>query len=256
MAEFGGAGAFMIGPLWSAVSLPTFASTSPTSASNMPPGGSWRVCSNEAAKARGPRDGTMSDQDAVLGPLEASRSDDAAPAAANPFREKVRPYAYYALVLLVLANFLNYVDRQIVSILAQSLKAEFGLTDAQLGFLLGTAFAVLYGVVGIAIGRISDAVTRTRLLAFGLALWSAMTVVSAVAMNYAGLAAARIGVGVGEASASPTAQSLLTDYFPARQRATALGVYLLGTSMGGVGALLLGGSVLQHWGQICWCWPC
>ncbi|HEY3696133.1 MFS transporter [Phenylobacterium sp.] len=172
-------------------------------------------------------------------------------AAAKASGTVASPYAYYALTLLAVASFFNYVDRQIISIVAQSIKADLNLTDAQLGFLLGTAFAVFYGVVGIAIGRIADALSRTRLMAAGLALWSAMTALSGLAVNFAGLAAARIGVGVGEATASPCSHSLLSDYFPPRNRAAVLGVYLLGNQLGAAASLLLGGMILQHWGQIC-----
>ena len=83
--------------------------------------------------------------------------------------------AYYALVVLTLANLLNYLDRQVVSILAQSVKEDLQLDDADLGFLLGTAFAVFYSVVGIAMGKISDGLPRRKVMAFGLALWSMMT---------------------------------------------------------------------------------
>ena len=165
--------------------------------------------------------------------------------------ETVRPYAFLALAVLTAASFLNYLDRQIASILAQSIKSDLALTDAQLGFLLGTAFAVFYAIVGIAMGRISDAVPRTRLMALGLATWSAMTMMGALATSFGGLALARIGVGVGESTANPCSHSLLSQYFPARRRAAAIGSYLAGGLIGGAGALILGGLVLQHWGQIC-----
>jgi MFS family permease len=193
----------------------------------------------------------MIDQHAALAPVEAQWTDRSEPTVVNPFQQAVQPYAYYALALLFAANFFNYVDRQIVSIVAQSIKVGLKLTDAQLGFLLGTAFAVLYGVVGIAIGRISDAVSRTRLMAAGLALWSTMTAASGMAMNFAGLAGARIGVGIGEATANPCSHSLLADYFPARNRAGVMGAYLLGTYLGGAASLLLGGLILQQWGHLC-----
>ena len=139
---------------------------------------------------------------------------------ADPVR--ATPYAYYALALLVLANIFNYIDRQIVSIAAQGLKADLGLTDSELGFLLGTAFAVFYGVVGIAMGRIADSLSRTRLLTVGISLWSAMTTLSGFAGGFAGLASARLGVGIGEAVANPCAHSLLSQYFPPRNRSAVL----------------------------------
>jgi MFS family permease len=165
--------------------------------------------------------------------------------------ETVRPYAFFALAVLTAASFLNYLDRQIASILAQGIKADLALSDAQLGFLLGTAFAVFYAIVGIAMGRISDAVPRTRLMALGLATWSAMTVLGSLAMSFGGLAASRIGVGVGESTANPCSHSLLSQYFPARRRAVAIGSYLAGGLIGGAAALVLGGLILQHWTTIC-----
>jgi MFS family permease len=154
-------------------------------------------------------------------------------AMAGASTEKTPAYAYYALGILVVANFFNYVDRQIVSILAHAIQQDLKLSDANLGFILGTAFAVLYGVVGIAMGRISDALSRTKLMAGGLALWSAMTAASGFAVNFTHLAAARIGVGIGEAAANPCSHSLLSDYFPARNRSAVLGTYLVGTHLGG-----------------------
>lgn len=165
--------------------------------------------------------------------------------------QSVRPYALFALAVLTATSFLNFLDRQILSILAQSIKADLGLTDAQLGFLLGTAFAVFYAVVGIAMGRIADAVARTRLMALGLALWSAATAFGGAAANFGGLALARIGVGVGESTANPCSHSLLSQYFPQRRRAAAIGAYLAGATVGGAAAMLLGGLILQHWGEAC-----
>ena len=169
--------------------------------------------------------------------------------------ERATPYAYYALAILFVANFLNYIDRQIVSIVGQTLKADLGLSDAQLGFLIGTAFAVFYGVVGIAMGRIADAVSRTRLMAFGLAVWSGMTAAAGFATNFTGLAAARLGVGIGEAAANPCSHSLLSQYFPARNRSTVLSTYLLGTHLGNAASLIIGGLLLQHWDTICLSFP-
>jgi len=166
-------------------------------------------------------------------------------------QQRPRPYAWFALAVLTLASVFNFADRQIVSILAQSMKTDLGLTDAQLGFLLGTAFAVFYAVVGIAMGRIADGMNRTSLMAAGMAIWSATTALGAAAVNFAGLGGARIGVGVGEAVANPCANSLLCDYFPPRLRATALGIYLTSAYLGGATALLVGGMTLQHWSGMC-----
>jgi MFS family permease len=159
--------------------------------------------------------------------------------------------AYYALGVLALANVLNYLDRQIVSILAQSIKADLKLDDADLGFLLGTAFAVFYSVVGIAMGRISDGLPRKKVMALGLALWSSMTALGGAAANFALLGVARIGVGVGEAVANPCSHSLLADIFPPQRRAMALSILLSGVFAGGALALFLGGYFVEHWNTMC-----
>lgn len=159
--------------------------------------------------------------------------------------------AYFALFVLVLANLFNMLDRSIVSILAQSIKADLKLDDADLGFLLGTAFAVFYSIVGIAMGRISDFVSRKKMMAFGLALWSIMTALGGAAIGFATLSAARIGVGVGEAVANPCSHSLLADTFPPRNRALALGTYLTGTFLGTALAMIIGGYFVQSWPSIC-----
>ena len=151
---------------------------------------------------------------------------------------KIPRSAYFALFVLVLANLFNMLDRSILSILAQSIKKDLRLDDADLGFLLGTAFAVFYSVVGIAMGRISDFVSRKRMLAVGLALWSVMTAIGGASFNFVSLSFARIGVGVGEAVANPCSHSLLTDVFPPRRRALALGTYLTGTFFGSALAMV------------------
>jgi MFS family permease len=159
--------------------------------------------------------------------------------------------AYFALIVLSLANFLSYLDRQIVSILAQSIKADLHLDDAQLGFLLGTAFAVFFSVVGIAMGRISDGLSRKKLMAFGLVTWSAMTALGGAASSFATLAFARVGVGVGEAVANPCSNSLLSDIFPPRRRAMALSLVMSGIFLGSALALVIGGYLLQNWHHLC-----
>ncbi|HKX80039.1 MAG TPA: MFS transporter [Novosphingobium sp.] len=169
--------------------------------------------------------------------------------------EKAPRYAYYALLLLLLANFLNYIDRSVISIVAEHVKMDLELTDTQLGFLMGTAFAVFYGVAGIAMGRISDALSRTKLMAVALVIWSGLTAVSGAATSFAQLAAARIGVGLGESACSPCSQALLAEYFPARNRGTAISIYLLGTYVGGAVSLLLGALVLQNWPDACGYFP-
>jgi MFS family permease len=153
----------------------------------------------------------------------------------------------YLLAVLVLVYVFNFLDRQIVSILAERIKEDIGASDAQIGFLYGTAFAVFYAVFGIPLGRLADLWDRRRLIAIGLAFWSAMTAVSGLARSFAQLAAARIGVGIGEASATPAAFSMLSDSFPPARRATALAIYSSGIYVGAGLGLFIGGLVVDRW---------
>ena len=161
--------------------------------------------------------------------------------------KKASSYSWYVLFVLVLVYVLNFIDRQILSILAVDIKKDLGLTDSDLGFLGGAAFAVFYALFGVPLGRLADNWNRKRLLAIGLALWSTMTALSGFARNQLTLSLARMGVGVGEASASPTAYSLISDYFPKRQRATALAIYSSGLYIGGGVSLLIGAKIGQLW---------
>jgi len=158
-------------------------------------------------------------------------------------------YAWYVLGVLFLVYVLNFIDRSILSILAQDIKADLDLGDAQLGFLYGTAFAVFYALFGIPLGRLADSWYRGRLIAAGLAVWSAMTALSGLAGSYGQLACARIGVGIGEASASPAAYSLLADYFPVRRRALVLSIYTSGLYVGAGLSLPLGGWIDHAWSR-------
>lgn len=156
-------------------------------------------------------------------------------------------YSWYVLGVLVVVYILNFIDRQILSILAVDIKSDLALTDGQLGFLGGAAFAVFYALFGVPLGRLADRWHRVRLLTIGLVLWSTMTALSGFARNYLTLSLARMGVGVGEATASPTAYSLISDYFPSRQRATALAIYSSGLYLGGGVSLLIGAKISQVW---------
>ncbi len=158
-----------------------------------------------------------------------------------------RAYAWYALGVLVLVYVFNFIDRQILSILAEDVKRDLRITDAYLGFLYGTAFGVFYALFGIPLGRLADNWHRVRLLTLGLGLWSMMTTLSGFAKTPLQLTAARIGVGIGEATASPSAYSLLSDWFPKSQRATALAIYSSGLYIGGGLSLGIGALVVGQW---------
>ena len=162
---------------------------------------------------------------------------------------KASGYGWYVLIVLVLVYILNFIDRQILSILAEDIKRDLALTDGDLGFLFGAAFAVFYALFGIPLGRLADNWQRVKLLSVGMALWSTMTALSGFARSQATLSFARMGVGVGEATASPTAYSLISDYFPKRQRATALAIYSSGLYLGGGVSLLIGAKIAQVWNR-------
>lgn len=161
-------------------------------------------------------------------------------------------YSWYVLCVLVVVYILNFIDRQIISILAVDIQADLGLKYSDMGFLGGAAFAVFYALFGIPLGRLADNWSRVRLLSIGLTLWSAMTALSGFAYDKVSLTFARMGVGVGEATASPTAYSLISDYFPKQQKATALAIYSSGIYLGGGVSLFIGASIVEAWNSA---WP-
>lgn len=156
-------------------------------------------------------------------------------------------YAWYVLFILFVVYILNFVDRQVISILAEDIKRDLNLRDEDLGFLYGTAFGVFYALFGIPLGRLADNWHRVRLISGGLALWSTMTMLSGLARSGGQLAVARIGVGIGEATASPSAYSLISDYFPKKLRGTALSIYSAGIYVGAGISLFIGGLIVQNW---------
>ena len=156
-------------------------------------------------------------------------------------------YAKYVLVVLLIVYVFNFIDRQIISILAEEIKADLGISDADIGFLYGTAFAVFYAVFGIPLGKLADTWSRKSLISLGLGFWSLMTALSGTARSFAALATYRFGVGVGEASATPAAFSMLSDYFAPKVRATVLSIYSSGVYIGAGVGLFLGAAVVDAW---------
>ena len=152
-----------------------------------------------------------------------------------------RSYRRYVLFILTLVYVFNFVDRQILVILQEPIKAELGLSDTQLGFLTGFAFALFYVVVGIPIARWADVGNRRNIVSLALVVWSGMTAVSGLAQNYVQLLLARIGVGVGEAGASPPSHSMISDYYAPEERGAAMSIYSMGLYIGILVGLLLGG---------------
>ena len=157
------------------------------------------------------------------------------------------PGAMYTLVVLFAINLMNFFDRQIIGGVAEGIRREWTLSDTALG-LLGTVFTLLYAVVGLPLGRLSDRKERRSILAAGVFVWSLLTAASGIARNFSQLIVARLGVGVGEATCSPASTSLLGDFFPANQRARAVAIWMLGLPLGLGLANVSGGWILQKWG--------
>ena len=153
----------------------------------------------------------------------------------------------YALVVLFLINLMNFFDRQIIGGVGEGIRREWALSDTALG-LLGTVFTLLYAVVGLPLGRLSDRWPRKWILSGGVFAWSALTALSGLARSFPQLAAARLGVGVGEASCSPASTSLIGDLFPTAKRARAVAIWMLGLPLGLGLANGAGGWIQQHWG--------
>ena len=147
----------------------------------------------------------------------------------------------YTLAVLFAINLLNFYDRSIFGAVAEPIRKQWGLTDSQIGWL-ATAFTLLYAIVGLPMGRLSDKKRRSRLLSAGVAVWSLLTAASGWTWNFASMFAARLGVGVGEAVCAPAGNSLIGDLFPAAKRGWALSIFQLGLPVG----YLLGGVVSGH----------
>ena len=160
-----------------------------------------------------------------------------------------RRYKRYVLGALLVAYTLNFVDRQILGVLAVPIKLELGLTDSQLGLLGGVAFALFYTLLGIPVARLADRYNRVSILSIALGLWSLMTALCGVAQSYAQLFLARVGVGVGEAGGLTPAYSLICDYFPRHERGRALAVHSFGVPIGSSLGILAGGYIthLMDW---------
>jgi MFS family permease len=160
-------------------------------------------------------------------------------------------YAFYVLGVLFCVNVLNLADRQVVYILFPLLKADFQLTDTQLGALGALPFALFYSIMGIPLGWLADRWHRVRLITIGLTVWSGLTALSGMTRGFWSLFTVRVGVGIGEASCAPAAQTILSDYFPPAKRSTILAALNCGVPIGHGLGLYLGGYIAQHWG---WRW--
>jgi predicted MFS family arabinose efflux permease len=173
-------------------------------------------------------------------------SSSAAQAAHNPYASART--GYYALCILTIIYSINFIDRQLLSILQESIKADLMLSDAQLGLLTGFAFAVFYTFAGLPIASLADRSNRRNIVAVSLTVWSGMTALSGMAQNYGQLLAARVGVGIGEAGGSPPSHSMISDIFPPEKRASAIGFYSTGISIGILFGFLFGGWLNEFFG--------
>ncbi len=155
--------------------------------------------------------------------------------------------ANYTLAVLFAINLLNFYDRQIFGALAEPIRKQWSLTDSQIGWL-ATAFTLLYALVGVPFGRLSDRWSRPRLLSLGVAAWSLLTAASGIAWSYGSLFVARLGVGVGEATCAPACNSLIGDLYPASRRSRALSLFMLGLPLGGFLGFFVSGHVAARYG--------
>jgi MFS family permease len=156
-----------------------------------------------------------------------------------------RPYAWTVVAILIATAVLSYTDRQVLSLLVDPIRGDMGISDTQISLLLGTAFAVIYGIAGIPLGLLADRISRRNLIFAGVSVWSLGTIACGFSHNFGEIFASRIVVGLGEAALSPAAISLISDYFPPSRRGTAVGFFLSGIAMGSGAAILIGGGVLH-----------
>lgn len=157
-------------------------------------------------------------------------------------------YRYYVLSVLMLTYMFNITDRLVMSILIEDIKAEFTLTDTQIGLLAGTAFTIFYVLLGIPAGRLADRTNRKNMVAVAVSLWSLMTALCGLAVGFWTLFLARLGVGVGEAGGNPPAISTLTDYFRPEELSRAMGIFSLGAALGPVMGFVAGGLLAEAYG--------
>ncbi len=157
-------------------------------------------------------------------------------------------YRYYVLALLTLGYVFNFVDRQVMTILIEPIKTEFGASDTQMGLLSGLAFALFYATLGIPVARLADRWSRRNVLAISMTTWSAVTALCATATGFWHLLLLRIGVGIGEAGGTPPSQSLLADYFPPEKRAFAQGVLATAPNIGILVGLFGGALIAEAYG--------
>ncbi|MGE0129647.1 MAG: spinster family MFS transporter [Blastocatellales bacterium] len=172
---------------------------------------------------------------------------ESAPAVASEVEEPYPPsgYAWYVVAALTFVYTFSFIDRQILNLLVAPIRRDLGISDTQMSWLMGPAFAFSYILFGVLFGRLTDSRSRRTIIAAGFAAWSVFTASCGLAKTYLQIMLLRVGVGIGEASLSPAAYSLITDYFPPKRRATALSVYGMGIYIGSGLAFIVGGMVAR-----------
>jgi len=153
--------------------------------------------------------------------------------------------AWVLVALLMVAYTSSFIDRQIMSLLVEPIRADLGISDTEFSLLAGLAFSIFYSVMGLPLGWVADRWSRRMLIVVGMISWSIMTALCGLATGFLGLFLARIGVGIGEAALSPAAYSLMSDYFPPERRARAISAYAMGPYLGSGLALIIGGQVIE-----------
>ena len=154
-------------------------------------------------------------------------------------------YAWYVVIVLMVIYTLSFLDRQILAFLVDPIRKDLAISDTAMGLLGGFAFAILYTLLGLPMGWLADRKSRRGLIAVGEVFWSLMTALCSMARSFGTLFAARIGVGVGEATLTPAAFSMIADYFPRQRVARALSVYSMGIMIGSGLASIVGGAIVQ-----------
>jgi MFS family permease len=164
-------------------------------------------------------------------------------------------YAWYVVGVLLLLNVSSFIDRQVLFLMTTPIQADLGLTDTEMSWIQGPAFAITFSISVFFVGRLADRRSRPAIIAWGVALWSVMCTASGIANTYGQLFAARVGVGAGEATLSPTAATLIADYFPPERLATAMSVFTSGVFFGSGLAYFIGGTVIEAVGGQSWNLP-
>lgn len=158
-------------------------------------------------------------------------------------------WAWYTVAILLCAYIFSFIDRQILNLLVAPVRRDLGITDTEMSLLIGFSFAVFYSLLGLPFGRLADSVSRPRLIIVGMFTWSLMTGGCGLINSYAQLFILRMGVGIGEATLSPAAYSMISDSFPPAKRSVPFSVYTMATYIGGGFAFLLGGLLLRYFGS-------